>query len=172
MKREITEGGGQGERETGYMYDDEQNEGAGRREAWSVGSTHKVKTTGTKGKTINGQEEGNTNDNEKRGTKRTWNGATDHVLVELDIACRDADGTKSKCVLCERAGHSGPERVPRARADGESRTANVMQSDLRRQGLEVRGEVRCRVSGRREYGGERTGEGTGVNIVKLELNRK
>jgi hypothetical protein len=47
------------------MCDDEQNEGAGRREAWSVGSTHKAKAIGTKGKTITGQEEGNTNGNEK-----------------------------------------------------------------------------------------------------------
>jgi GTP-dependent phosphoenolpyruvate carboxykinase len=31
---------------------DEQNEGARRREAWSVGSTYKVKAIGTKGKTI------------------------------------------------------------------------------------------------------------------------
>jgi hypothetical protein len=32
--------------------------------------------------------------NENRGTKQTCNGATVHVLVELDIACRDANGTK------------------------------------------------------------------------------
>jgi hypothetical protein len=57
MKRETSEGGRQGERETGYMCVDEQNESTGRREAWSVGSTYKVKAIGTKGGTINGQEE-------------------------------------------------------------------------------------------------------------------
>jgi hypothetical protein len=80
------------------------------------------------------------NGDENRGTKRTCNGATDHVLVELDIACRDADGTKSNCALRERVVRSGPGRVPRDRADGEGRTANIMRSDLRRQGLEVRGD--------------------------------
>jgi hypothetical protein len=109
----------------------------------------------------------------KRGIKQKGNGATD-----LDTACRDADGTESNCTLRERAARSGPGRVPRARADGEGRTANVMQSDLRRQGLKVRryaATVRCwdeRVLGRREYGGERTGEGAEMNRIKSELNRK
>jgi GTP-dependent phosphoenolpyruvate carboxykinase len=52
VKREATEGGRQGERETGYMCDDEQNESTGRSEAWSVGSTYKEKAIGTKGKII------------------------------------------------------------------------------------------------------------------------
>jgi hypothetical protein len=112
------------------------------------------------------------NGNENRGTKRTCNGALDHVLVELDIACRDADGTKSNCAPRERAGRSGPGRVLRGRADGEGRTANAMLSDLRRQGLEVRGGGTVsgeRLSGRREYGGE---AGAEMNRNKSELNRK
>jgi hypothetical protein len=108
------------------------------------------------------------NGNENGGTKRTWNGALDHVLVELDIARRDADGIKSNCALRERAGHSGPGRVPRGRVDDEGRTVSVMQRDLRRQGLAVwcRGE---RLSGRREYGGE---GGAEMNSNKSELNQK
>jgi hypothetical protein len=105
------------------------------------------------------------NGNENRGTKRTCNGATDHVRVELDIACRDANGTKSNCALRERAVRSGPGRVPRDRADGEGRTANIMQSDLRRQGLEVRGDGT--VSGRARVGAarvrRRAGRGRGGN---------
>ena len=69
MKRGATDGGRQGERETGYMCVDEQNESTGRREAWSVGSKYRVKTIGTRRRTINGEEGGNTNDNENRGTK-------------------------------------------------------------------------------------------------------
>jgi hypothetical protein len=57
--------------------------------------------------------------NENRGTKRTCNGGTDRVLVELDIACRDADGIKSNCALRERAVRSGPGRVPRDRDGNE-----------------------------------------------------
>jgi hypothetical protein len=57
MKRETSEGGRQGERETGYMCVDEQNESGERRKAWSVGSTNRVKAIGTKGGTINSQEE-------------------------------------------------------------------------------------------------------------------
>jgi hypothetical protein len=56
------------------------------------------------------------NGNENGGTKRTWNDALDHVLVELDITRRDADGTKSNCALRERG---GPGRVPRGRVDDE-----------------------------------------------------
>jgi hypothetical protein len=114
---------------------------------------------------MKGQEEGDMSGNGNRGTKRTCNGATDHVLVELDIACRDANGTKSNCALRERAGRSGPRRVPRGRADGEGRTANVMLSDLRRQGLEVRGGGV--VSGRAPVGAarvrRRAGRGRGGN---------
>jgi hypothetical protein len=33
--------------------------------------------------------------NENRELNESCNGALDHVLVELDIACRNADGTKS-----------------------------------------------------------------------------
>jgi hypothetical protein len=49
MKQGTTEEGRQGERETGYMRVDEQNESTGRREAWSVGSTYKVKGIGRRG---------------------------------------------------------------------------------------------------------------------------
>jgi hypothetical protein len=84
------------------------------------------------------------NGNENGGAKRTWNDALDHVLVELDIARRDADGTKSSCALRERARHSGPGRVPRGRVDDEGRTVSVMQRDLRRQGLAVRCRGACR----------------------------
>jgi hypothetical protein len=100
----------------------------------------------------------------KRGIKQKGNGATDHILVELDTACRDADGTKSNCALRERGGRSGPGRVSRARADGEGRTANVMQSDLRHQGLKVRGDGTVWTSECR--GGESTaasGPGKGWN---------
>jgi hypothetical protein len=47
MKQETSEGGRQ---ETGYMCVDEKNEGAGRREAWSVRSKYKVKGIGMKGR--------------------------------------------------------------------------------------------------------------------------
>jgi hypothetical protein len=50
MKQETTKGGRQGERKTGYMCINGQNESAGRREAWSVGSTYKVKGIGAKGR--------------------------------------------------------------------------------------------------------------------------
>jgi hypothetical protein len=93
------------------------------------------------------------NGNENGGTKRTCNDALDHVLVELDIARRDADSTKSNCALCERARHSGPGRVPRGRVDDEGRTVSVMQRDLRRQGLALRGGGT--VSGRAPVGAAR-----------------
>jgi hypothetical protein len=68
-------------------------------------------------KTTKGQEEGDMSGNENRGTKRRCNGATDHVLVELDITCRGTNGTKSNCALRERAGRSGPGRVLRGRSN-------------------------------------------------------
>jgi hypothetical protein len=69
---------------------------------------------------------------------------------------------------------NGAGRVSRGRADGEGRTVIVMQNNLSRQGLEIRGGT-CRggrVSGWREYGGERAEAGTGMNRNKPELNRK
>jgi hypothetical protein len=72
-----------------------------------------------------------------RGTKQTCNSALNHILVELDIACHGANGTKSNCALHEQAGHSSPGCIPRGRADGEGCTANVMPSDLDHHGLEV-----------------------------------
>jgi hypothetical protein len=52
-------------------------EGTVLREAWSNGST----SGKAKGKTAKGQEEADMGGNENRGTKRTCNGALDHVLV-------------------------------------------------------------------------------------------
>jgi hypothetical protein len=107
--------------------------------------------------------------NGNRELNESCNGALDHILVELDIACHNADGTKSNSALRERAVRNGAGRVSRGRADGEGRTVNVMQNNLSRQGLEIRGSSRCRggrVSGRREYGGERAEAGTGMNRNK------
>jgi hypothetical protein len=147
---------------------DERNEGTGPREAWSDGSTYRERTSGAKGKTINGQE-GDMSGKEKRGTKWKGDGATDHVLIELDTACHD--GTRSNFALCERAERGGPGRVPRGRTDGEGRTANDTKSDLRHQGVE---------GTRRRYGvetGGRRGESTeasapGEGWKRMEIIRK
>jgi hypothetical protein len=123
-------------------------------EAWSDGSTYKERTTGAKGKTTDGQEEGDMSGNEK--------GEPDgHVLIELDIACHDADGARSSSRYA-----SG--RVPRNRDGDGGRTANDMKSMLRHRGR----ERNKRAFGRREYRGERTGEGAEMNRNESKVNRK
>jgi hypothetical protein len=108
----------------------------------------------------------------KKGERWTENGATDHVLIELDTACHDAYGARSNFALCERAGCGGPGRVPRDRDDDEGRTVSDMKMSYVTRGRRYAATVRCRnerVFGRREYGGE---GGEEVNSNKSELNRK
>jgi hypothetical protein len=67
----------------------------------------------------------------------------------------------------------GPGRVPRDRDDDEGRTVNDMKTILRHQGSGGT-EVRCRnerAVGRQEYGGDRTGEGAGMNRNKSEIGK-
>jgi hypothetical protein len=49
----------------------------------------------------------------KRGTGWTGNGATDHVPIEPDTACHNADGARSNSALCERGAYRETGMVSR-----------------------------------------------------------
>jgi hypothetical protein len=101
----------------------------------------------------------------KRGTRWTENGATDHVLIELDTACHDPDGARSNFALSERGERGGPGRVPRDGDDDEGHKVNDMKTMLHHQGSggTRRGTVSKRARGRAARVRRRADRGRGGN---------